>query len=510
MPHNPLTFLLQKVVKDAFKKTTAQTHNESRRKFIKEGAIIAGGIGLIPSFATAFVGDKKPVISIIGAGMAGMNAAYQLLKMGLDAKVYEASARTGGRMFTIRDKFGENITTDIGGEYVDTTHTDIIDLAKELDVHFYDLREDNHASQTFYFDGRLLSNEDLRNAILPFVEKIETDVMSLPPVINHTTAEKFQHLDKLSITEYISKLGITGWLFDFLNVVLTREYGMEASEQSAINLLIMFTQPAGANQAYELFGDEHEVLKITGGSQHLTNELQKKIKENILLNHQLQSIQKTAKGYTLDFSMKGQPKKINTDYVILAIPFTILRKLHFEVPMQIEKRNCINKLGYGNSGKFIMGVNNKPWRTAGQKGYTFSDLEFGCGWDSSLMQSEREGSFTIFGGGNFMSDICGKQNDLIAKKFNPQLGRIYPGFAKAYNKKNVKFCWGNYAHTKAGYSSFKKGQWSTLAGWEQIPVGNIYFAGEHTSLDFQGYMNGAAKTGREAAEMIAKAVSREQ
>ena len=282
---------------------------------------------------------------------------------------------------------------------------------------------------------------------------------------------------------------------------------MEASEQSAINLLIMFVQPAGVNQDYELFGDEHEVMKITGGSQHLTNELQKKIKDKILLNHQLKSIQKKGKGYELGFTLKGQTKKTYTDYLVLAIPFTIVRKLRFEVPMQIEKRKCIDELGYGNSGKFVLGVNDKPWRTTGQKGYTFSDLSFGCGWDSSLMQSEREGSFSIFGGGNFMNEICDKENDSLAKTFVSQLAKIYPGFANAYNNKNLKFCWGNYAHTKAGYSSFKKGQWSTLAGWEKIPVGNIYFAGEHTSAEFQGYMNGAAKTGREAAEMIAKQIS---
>ena len=61
---------------------------------------------------------------------------------------------------------------------------------------------------------------------------------------------------------------------------------------------------------------------------------------------------------------------------------------------------------------------------------------------------------------------------------------------------------------KGGYSSFKKGQWSTLAGWEAVPVGNIYFAGEHVSRDFQGYMNGGAQTGRVAAGKIAANILR--
>jgi monoamine oxidase len=173
-----------------------------------------------------------------------------------------------------------------------------------------------------------------------------------------------------------------------------------------------------------------------------------------------------------------------------------------EVKMPPEKRRCINEMGYGNSGKFIMGVNSKPWRGAGQRGYTFSDLEFGCGWDSSLMQSEEEGSFTIFGGGKFMDNTCVNTTDGILKKMLPQMDKIYPGFSKAFNHKTTKYCWSKNPYTKAGYCSFKKGQWSTIAGWEQLPVGNIYFAGEHVSKEFQGYMNGAAQSGREAAEMV--------
>jgi monoamine oxidase len=409
-------------------------------------------------------------------------------------------------MFTIKNKFGANITTDIGGEYVDASHADIIALAHEFDITFYDLRQDKLAPQTFFFGGKYYTAKDLLDAIVPFSNKIENDVVSLPESLNYKTASSFEHLDKLSITEYIKKMGISGWLYDFINVVLTREYGIEASEQSAINLLIMFSQPKAGNQGYELFGDDHEILKITGGSQRLTDALLNKVKDELQFNHALTAIEKTTGGYTLTFDVKGKPKKIFTNYVVLAIPFTILRNIAFKVDMPEEKRRCINEIGYGNSGKFILGVDSKPWRKAGSRGYTFTDLHVGCGWDSSLMQSENEGSFTVFGGGKFMDEICNAGNDAVLQYVVPQLNTVYPGFAKAFNNKTTKFCWSKNTFSKAGYSAFKKGQWSTLAGWEPVPVGNIYFAGEHVSPDFQGYMNGAAKTGREAAEMIAKVV----
>ncbi|HEX4850788.1 MAG TPA: FAD-dependent oxidoreductase, partial [Puia sp.] len=362
MPHSSLAFLLRKVFASIRKEEQNgpnQISDNSRRKFLKDATLAAGGMALLPSIAKSlyFPGGDKARIVIVGAGMAGLNAAYQLKKHGLKSMVYEASARPGGRMFTLQDQFGQNITTDLGGEFVDSTHKEIIQLSQELNVEFYDLRRDNLSPKAFYFDGRHLNEEDLRNAIRPFTAQIEKDMRSLPEKINHNTASSFVHLDNQSICEYISGIGIKGWLYNFLNVVLTREYGMEASEQSAINFLIMFADPSQAGGDYELFGDDHEVLKIKGGSQHLTDQLYQQVKEQVVLKQKLSSISKDkSRGYELVFDNDEGSKKVVADLVILAIPFSILRKIRCEIDMPDEKRKCIDELGYGNSGKFIMGM----------------------------------------------------------------------------------------------------------------------------------------------------------
>jgi len=154
-----------------------------------------------------------------------------------------------------------------------------------------------------------------------------------------------------------------------------------------------------------------------------------------------------------------------------------------------------------------MGFSDKPWRKAGRQGYTFNDLAFGCGWDSTQAQSEKQASFTVFTGGNIVDTICDERSEAVAGRFVPALDRIYKGAQKAYTGNTINYCWGKNPYSKAGYSSFRTGQWSTLAGWEAVPVGDIYFAGEHVSLEFQGYMNGAAKTGRHAAQLVASKCS---
>jgi monoamine oxidase len=508
MPHLAITKLLKKAFNKALKDIElnplpTDEFNKSRRNFLKQTTLAGAGMVLLPSFLNAHDFDQKKKIVVVGAGMAGLNAAYQLKKLGLNVNVYEAANSTGGRMFTMKNLFGNNITTDIGGEFVDTTHEAIISLMQEFKLEFYDLRTDQLSDKTFFFGGENYSEEQLSEALKPFVLQIERDIHSLPEIKNYTTATAIEKLDQQSIASYLTNLGVSGWLYDFLNVVLTREFGMEATEQSAINFLIMFDEPKTADTHYQLFGKEHEVFKIKGGSQHLTDKLTEAIKSNIHLQHQLVSITENKENISLDFISNGKKIAITADYVIMTLPFSILRKIPFHSAMPEQKRRAINELGYGNSCKFIMGFNEKAWHRAGKQGYTFTDESFGCGWDSSQLQSDKEGSFTVFGGGLNGEEINKNKQGELSRKYVAALDKIYPGSAKAYSGKNMKFCWANAPVARAGYSCYKIGQYSTLAGWEALPVGNVYFAGEHTSVEFQGYMNGAAETGKTAALNIA-------
>lgn len=514
MPHNAITRLLRSafreaVGEDAEARAIYEEWHEGRRDFLRKAALMAGGALLAPSLMSLrndIKTDNENIV-IVGAGIAGLNAAYQLQKKGIRCTVYEASSRVGGRMFTMHDEFGKGITTDVGGEFVDTTHADIIQLVKELGLSFYDLRKDHLARKTLHFGGKEYDEHDLKLALKPYVARLMKDIKLLPEIISYHSAARFEHIDRQSITGYITSIGIKGWLYDFLDVVLTREYGMEASVQSAVNFLIMFSEPLDTEKGYELFGPDHEVFKIKGGSQHLTNAIYEKVKSSVKTGHRLAAVNPAKQG-GYDLKFEGETTiNVHASKVIMTIPFTILRSISFNVPMPAGKRKCINEIGYGNSSKFFIGVAQKPWRAKGRQGYTFTDIGPGCGWDGSQSQSEQEGTFTVFGGGNFSDMVNKESQQQLAAKFVPALNTIYPGMDKAVTKKTMKFCWQANPWSKAGYSSFSTGQWSTLAGWEPVPVGQIYFAGEHVSRDFQGYMNGGAQTGRVAAEMVMKALA---
>ena len=501
MPHN----LLLQIFKNAFRHAASQDaataallqqKQNSRRTFLKDAAVLSSGIALFPSLLNAgdFSGNKN--IVIVGAGIAGLNAAYQLKKLGLTSTVCEASGRTGGRMFTLKNYFGSNLTTDLGGEFVDANHEDLLHLVKELGLECYDLRTDKLGKEVLYFSGEAYTEEDLTAALQPYAAQLAKDIVSLPEELNYKNAVQIERLDNQSVKEYLIAIGINGWLYNYLDVMLSREYGMEIAEQSALNFLIMLNKAGG-------FYGEHEIYKIKGGSQHLTDAVYAKVKDRVKLKHELLVIKQQNNQYHLRLKNNNTTINIKADYVILALPFSVLRNIKMEVPMPEGKRKCIAEFGYGNSSKFILGMKSKPWRAGNKQGYTFTDELFGCGWDSSHMQADEHASFTVFGGGKSADIIFESSQVELVQNFIPGINKIFTGADKIVADKQIKICWAKQPFAKAGYTSFKKGQYSIIVGWEATPVGNIYFAGEHVSSQFQGFMNGAAETGRKAAEQIA-------
>ena len=131
------------------------------------------------------------------------------------------------------------------------------------------------------------------------------------------------------------------------------------------------------------------------------------------------------------------------------------------------------------------------------------------GWDNSQLQNNNEGpgGFTIFLGGKQGKDL--NATTITSGKHLNSFDKIFPGGKKACNSRAQIFNWSKYPFAKGSYACYKTGQWSAFDTEEmRRPVGNIFFAGEHCSEEFQGFMNGGAETGRLAAEGISNAVNK--
>jgi monoamine oxidase len=127
---------------------------------------------------------------------------------------------------------------------------------------------------------------------------------------------------------------------------------------------------------------------------------------------------------------------------------------------------------------------------------------FQLAWDNSFLQAGTAGGLTLYSGGKLGLEAGKGSPEEAAKRLLPGIEKAYPGTLKEQSDKVARFHWPTYAWTKGSYSCYKPGQWTTIAGSEGEPVGNLYFAGEHCSYDFQGYMNGAAQSGLDTAKAL--------
>jgi monoamine oxidase len=129
-------------------------------------------------------------------------------------------------------------------------------------------------------------------------------------------------------------------------------------------------------------------------------------------------------------------------------------------------------------------------------------LPFQTGWDGSRLRAGERGVYTFFLGGDAGIALGRGTPEEHADRFAAQLDSVFPGVAAERTGSAARAHWPSEPYALGSYSCYRPGQWTTLAGLQRRRVGPIFFAGEHCSAEFQGYMNGAAKTGREAAASV--------
>ncbi|MBP0016662.1 MAG: FAD-dependent oxidoreductase [Cyanobacteria bacterium SBLK] len=473
-----------------------------RRKFLKIMGAFGGGtmlaVGCKHSSSNAFTQkgtDAK--IAIVGAGLAGLNAAYQLKKAGYRATIYEATNRTGGRMSTLKDVVGKGIWTNQGAEFINSDHEDMRSLAQEFKIPLLDrfVSEETALNDLYYFDGRTISESELAEAFLPIARLIAADAERLNEDWDNVSVE----LDALSIAEYCDRFGISGWLRKFVEVALISEMGLEPEELSAMNLIGFFDGDGNADERF----------LVQNGTQAITDAIARELQDQIEIEMPLESLRDRGDGYTLTFNGTN----IDADLVIIAIPFSVLRQIDLDLTLPDKLERFIRQVGYGNNVKVTTGFTRQPWRERGLSGRGTSDLPLQVFWDATQLQPVETGALTFYLGGNTGLNSDRDSDRKNAEMYVKMLAPVIPNLQETWNEKTSRLHWPSYPYARGSYACMQPGQYTGfvldylyLEGdkTQECADGNLIFAGEHTSDEYQGYMNGAAQSGRLAAQAVLK------
>lgn len=482
----------------------------SRRRFLADSGktVLAGS--LLPSLALPrFQRAIMPRIAIVGGGIAGLSALHYLKKGGLEATIYESSNRMGGRIFSVTDAMGPGTWTEFGGEFIDTNHTDMWTLAREFGLEMIDYAQESEAKlikEAFYFNQQHYSLAQVVEEFRGFAPRMQADIDKLDGEISFRTKSRLiKQFDRMSLSEYLGQIGATGWVKRLVEVAYESEYGLSPEIQSSLNLLLLISTDTSHGH-WDVFGESDERYKVRNGNQLIPGALADRHANHLETGLALEAITSRGSAYALYFSGLSDP--IIADYVILTLPFTILRKLDVRLDMPKVKHRCIQQLGYGINAKLMIGMKKHFWREMGYSGLVYSDNGIPNGWDNAQLQTrdDQAAGLSILFGGRRGTNVGHGTQEQQKDKYLKFWEQIFPGATTHYSGKTARMDWPTYPHSLGSYICPTVGQYTTISGAEQMPLGNVFFAGEHCGGDFAGFMNGAAQSGREAAEAILKTV----
>lgn len=496
-------------VDEAIDRLLEGSTGSSRRLFLKTAAG-AVAVASTPDLFSAFAkeGSTRPKTAIVGAGIAGLNCAYKLRKAGVPVEVFEASSRVGGRMFTARNLLAPGLTTEMGGEFIDSGHEEMLSLVKEFRLGLWDFKKPipNIKSEAFFFDGKHLSEAQVIKAFVPLARQIATDYDSLGEEVSYRVHGNGEKLDNTSIAEYLDRIEAGKWIRELLEVAYVTEYGLEADEQSSLNLIQMIG--TDTSEGFKTFGESDERYTVKGGNERVIDELASRLEGVVSLRHRLTAITARDSGFRLTFEgPTGKAVDRDFDTVVLTLPFTMLREVDIRIPLPEVKKRAIHELGYGTNAKVLAGFRSRQWRKQGYRGNTLTDERFQLCWDNGTLQPGTASGITFYSGGRLGLEAGKGTAREALTKLLPGFERAYPGSTDRLNGNVSRMHWPTHPFTKGSYAAYKPGQWTSIGGAEGESVGNLHFAGEHTSADFQGYMNGGAQSGADAAKAVLASVS---
>lgn len=486
----------------------------SRRSLLRCSALAAGALALgdLPPGGLA-TRSPHPRIAIVGGGMAGLNAAYTLQKLGLSAMVYEAKPYVGGRIQSRDGLIVPGLVNDLGAAFINSDHDDLLALVADLGLDLFDRRT---LTQTlpfpevaFYFEGRTLTEAELEAALAPLAAQIGRDRVLLDDDFDHYAPQ----FDALSVADYLDlhqdKIS-QRYVRSLLEATIRTECGVEAHESSALQLI--YNLPRVREHHVEPLSAD-ELFLVQGGSRRIPEALAARLQTPVKTGWRLRSLQAQGEGFQLGFDQG----LVEADYVVLAMPFPALRRVDLRVPLPALLRQFIAECGPGRNEKLFAGFTDRPWlQPKGFTGGAWSDLGYSGLWDDTQRQPEQpQGVLTFFLGGDELNqaqgNVAARGRELV-ERTSPYLTDLATAAADRY----ARTAWAQDPDFGGAYSTFRPGQYVKFkdllyrepeagAVPQRVGVGNLAFAGEQFSDQYYGYMNGAAQTGRLAAMAIGAA-----
>jgi monoamine oxidase len=427
---------------------------------------------------------KRTRVIIAGAGLAGLTAARYLERAGAEVTILDARDRTGGRVFTMREGFEDAQHGELGADLIEAEQTLVIGLAKALG-----LETERILRNGWGFYGGTRKAASSRNAPDTFeraAEELRPEIEAFKAAGCRWDSAVGQRLGGQSVADWMTRRRLDAQL----SAALRGLRGFYLADPEDLSLLPLVDQFAegempGASRMY----------RIREGNDALANGLARELKGRVHLKAPILAVRQ--RGRTLSVTVGGDRRQqLRADYLICTMPATTLRRVTFEPALPDEQVEAFATLRYGPATKVLLQFEKRFWKQLTGPSAYGSDRPTGAAWDANEQQSRTPGILTLLAGGRAsreLRDIIDSGGWKALVRRLGWLGRPTGLIAAA------SYTWEHDPWSRGGYAVFSPRFDPSLRAWLARPAGRILFAGEHTSLKWQGFMNGAVESGRRAA-----------
>jgi monoamine oxidase len=481
----------------------------NRREFLKLG-FLATSAQLAPLRSWTFTPQALPharspqKVLVVGAGLAGLVAGYELTQAGYDVTILEAQLRPGGRVLTLREPFSDGLYAEAGAARIPDNHNLTLHYVKHFGLSLVPFLP-NTRDRVFLLKGKRipahsrseldlsqvpldLTSEERRLGLSGLAEKYlgsAVRAMGDPGAQDwpNTTAKAY---DGVSMAEFLKEQGASHGAIELL------EYPFQSAEDDPVSFLWNLR---------EFWYDSHSTIryKIAGGNDLLPKAFAAKLREKIRYGSAVVRIEHDSNRVRAIATQAGAHHTFEADRLICTVPFPVLRRVEVYPPFSELRRRAIAELQYDPITRVILQCRTRYWEKGGYNGFGISDLPQEI-WHPTHDQPGTRGLLVSYMFLSVGQRVGALSEDSRLEFVSREMEKVYPGLLENLEGA-VSKVWSADPWAGGATSLHAPGQLTTICVGIERPEGRVHFAGEHTSK-WPGWMQGALESGLRAAKEL--------
>jgi len=475
--------------------------NVGRREFLKWGSFAAGGFCVSSNLNWAL--PQKPAqrdgstkrTAILGAGLAGLAAAWELTRTGHDVIILEAQLHPGGRVHTIREGLSDDLYAEAGAGRIPSTHDITLEWVKYFGLELEPFRPKGMAEVALLKGKRVKIPADnpMDMSLVPLDLTPEERTIGLKDLQEHYCGEAARQIGDRIREDWPPAIARFSEISmrDFL-----RQRG--ASEDAIHYISLGFENDSAADYIMDLVNLSVPLAKIKGGNDKLPKAFAAKLSDVIRYGCAVEHIERRESGVRISCRHAGMLDHLEADTAICTIPYSVLRHIPVTPQWSPNKRKVIDTIYYGPCVRTTYQVRRRYWEDEGLNGFGTSEKNFEV-WHPTYGKPGSRGLLQAYNYEDYAHQLDQLSDADRIEQAIRDMDEVHPGL-KPNLETVIAKSWANDPWQQGAYALYPVGQ---MKWFPEIckPEGRVWFAGEHAS-PWNGWMQGAIASGIKAAQEI--------